>query len=56
MSDSILGSMNESSDRSPSNADLKKMLEKIHNRLVTVEEKLESLKSLEVKVQTITWV
>jgi hypothetical protein len=48
--DSIPVNMDIPANKSPSNADLMKLLEKIDNRLFTVEEKLGLLKSLEVKV------
>lgn len=50
LGDSIPVNMDIPANKSPSNADLMKLLEKIDNRLFTVEEKLGSLKSLEVKV------
>jgi hypothetical protein len=50
LDDSIPVNMDIPANKSPSNADLMKLLEKIDKRLFTVEEKLGSLKSLEVKV------
>jgi hypothetical protein len=50
LDNSIPVNMDIPANKSPSNADLMKLLGKIDNRLFTVEEKLGSLKSLEVKV------